>query len=288
MPQQSNRDVPEESDTPVRAPWNREGGDATSFGEWLRQQREIRGLSLREIVDSTKISMRYLEALESDRFERLPAPIFARGFLRQYAQYVGLDSDEVVNFYLQVSEERADEELESPGAELPRTREGGRWLRVAFVLLVLVGVVLLGLGIYFFALQVRDPGVRDEMGPDPETPPMAAPVPRAVPEEVSEPGVVAPPDEQDLEVTLVFTGECWVEARVDGERILSELRVQGESIQLEAERRIELTLGEPANVRVEVNDRPFDLDVPSGRVARGIVIGREDAGLPPLPGEEDR
>src|SRR5436190_15764213 len=87
-------------------PWEGEGG---SFGSWLRQQREIRNINLREISDNTKIAMRYLEALEEDRFEVLPAPIFAKGFLREYAKYVGLDPDEVVNFYLTAEQRRRAE-----------------------------------------------------------------------------------------------------------------------------------------------------------------------------------
>ena len=85
-----------------RPPWApgdpaAEGG---SFGSWLRRQREMREIHLHEIAERTKISLRYLQAMEQDRFELLPAPVFARGFLREYAKYVGLSPDEVVNFYL--------------------------------------------------------------------------------------------------------------------------------------------------------------------------------------------
>ena len=62
-----------------------------SFGTWLRRQREVREIDLREIADSSKVSMSYLRAFEEDRFDVLPAPLFAKGFLRQYARYVGLD-----------------------------------------------------------------------------------------------------------------------------------------------------------------------------------------------------
>ena len=79
-----------------------------SFGSWLRHQREARSVSIREIADNSKISLRYLEALEQDRFDVLPAPVFARGFLREYARVVGLNPDEVVNLYLVAVEERAE------------------------------------------------------------------------------------------------------------------------------------------------------------------------------------
>ena len=93
-------------------PWDK-GADqdaGTSFGTWLRRQREARQISLREIAERTKISLRYLEAMEEDRFETLPAPIFAKGFLREYARYVGLSPDEVVNHYLSVQQAQAVEE----------------------------------------------------------------------------------------------------------------------------------------------------------------------------------
>ena len=60
-----------------------------TFGDWLRRQREVREIGIRDIAERTKISFRYLEAMEADRFDLLPAPVFAKGFLREYARYVG-------------------------------------------------------------------------------------------------------------------------------------------------------------------------------------------------------
>ncbi|HEX2225425.1 MAG TPA: helix-turn-helix transcriptional regulator, partial [Thermoanaerobaculia bacterium] len=98
-------------------PWDKDksaatGPDGGSFGSWLRRQREVRQISLREVADRTKISYRYLEAMEEDRFDVLPAPVFAKGFLREYARYVGLSPDEVVNHYLAVQQPQGGEELE--------------------------------------------------------------------------------------------------------------------------------------------------------------------------------
>src|SRR5512147_2092556 len=70
-----------------------------SLGADLRKQREIRGVTLKEIADATKISKRYLEALEEDKYDTLPAPVFTRGFVREYARYLGLNSEEMVNRY---------------------------------------------------------------------------------------------------------------------------------------------------------------------------------------------
>ena len=92
-----------------------------SFGTWLRRQREVREIGLREIAESTKISIRYLEALEKDRFDVLPAPVFAKGFLREYARFVGLDDEEVVNYYLASQSDAPveEEEASTKGATTP-------------------------------------------------------------------------------------------------------------------------------------------------------------------------
>src|SRR5216683_1868756 len=67
-----------------------------SFGENLRRERELRGIDLREMAEATKISIRFLQALEQDRVDILPGGIFPRAFVRQYAKYLGLDPDRLV------------------------------------------------------------------------------------------------------------------------------------------------------------------------------------------------
>src|SRR5512139_1262453 len=67
-----------------------------SFGDKLRTERELRGVSLREIADGTKISVRFLQALEEDRLDVLPGGIFPRAFVKQYALFLGLDAERTV------------------------------------------------------------------------------------------------------------------------------------------------------------------------------------------------
>lgn len=69
------------------------------LGEQLRRHREQRCLTLEEISNWTKINLSYLEHLEAGRFDCLPAPVFVLGFLKQVAQCVGLDPEEVVSNY---------------------------------------------------------------------------------------------------------------------------------------------------------------------------------------------
>lgn len=69
-------------------------------GERLKRFREERGVSLREIAAVTKVSVRYLEYIEADRHALLPAPVYLRGFLREYAREVGLDPGPTVEAYM--------------------------------------------------------------------------------------------------------------------------------------------------------------------------------------------
>jgi transcriptional regulator with XRE-family HTH domain len=68
----------------------------TLIGDRLRHSRIIRRLTLEDVERDTRISRRYIEALEEERFDVLPAPVYARGFLRSYAGYLGIDATEAV------------------------------------------------------------------------------------------------------------------------------------------------------------------------------------------------
>jgi len=72
---------------------------AGTIGEQLRLAREERGIALREISDQTRISMRYLEAIESDDYKRLPGGIFNRSFVKAYAKCVGFDERQAIDGY---------------------------------------------------------------------------------------------------------------------------------------------------------------------------------------------
>ena len=119
-----------------------EPGAPDTLGGWLREQRLQSGFTLEQVAEETRISRGYLEAIEANRFDVLPAPVYVRGFVRLYARFLAIDPEDAV--------ERLPEDLPTPpGLEpLPglRLREGAgvlprvgrRWL----VLAVLAAVVL--------------------------------------------------------------------------------------------------------------------------------------------------
>jgi curved DNA-binding protein CbpA len=73
---------------------------AVLSGAELRKIREARGVSLRHIASVTKIGLRFLEYLEEDRFAFLPAPVYLRGFLQEYARLVGIDPRRTADAYM--------------------------------------------------------------------------------------------------------------------------------------------------------------------------------------------
>jgi cytoskeletal protein RodZ len=72
---------------------------SSAFGEHLKREREMRGVSLEEISAVTRISTRFLDALENGRWEQLPGGAFNRGFIRATARFLGLDEDSMVSEY---------------------------------------------------------------------------------------------------------------------------------------------------------------------------------------------
>lgn len=117
-----------------------------SFGETLRRERESRRIPLREVSESTKISMRYLEALESNDFRHLPGGVFNKGFVRAYAQFIGVDPDRLIEAYL--VEQAAHGDSAEPHAadrgEPPSIPASGRRTALGIVLVILTCVVLVG------------------------------------------------------------------------------------------------------------------------------------------------
>jgi cytoskeletal protein RodZ len=155
----------------------------TSFGEELRRQRELRQVTLEEIAESTKVNLRFLEALERNEFDLLPGGLFNRGFIRAYATYVGLDPEATVNAYLyQVEEDqeraerRAHRNLDLPRLEPTEAPAKASPFRLPLVA-GLAGVVIVAalLVWWFFPAGETGPAGQPEAGEETaeEAPPAA-------------------------------------------------------------------------------------------------------------------
>ena len=109
------------------------------FGERLKRERELRGVTLDEICVATRISTRFLEALENEEWDRLPGGVFNRGFVRAVARFLGLDEEGFVAEYaVAASNQVAPAETWTPLTAKPQTsRRPLAWLAVVATILIL-------------------------------------------------------------------------------------------------------------------------------------------------------
>lgn len=128
------------------------------FGDNLRRERELRGIALTEISESTKISKRWLKALEDEEFDVLPGGVFNRGFVRAYAHFLGINEEEAVADYITASNEHQPAEdkfpleiHEKPASAAARSRHS-----VVPVLLAVMALVL-AIGGWTFWLKHKSP-----------------------------------------------------------------------------------------------------------------------------------
>ena len=70
-----------------------------NFGSYLKHERELRGITLEAISGTTKIHIRFLRALEDNKFDELPGEVFIKGYIRSYADIIGSDPEETLNVY---------------------------------------------------------------------------------------------------------------------------------------------------------------------------------------------
>jgi len=262
--------------------------ELASFGEELRREREIRGISLKEIADATKISKRFLEAIERNDHKTLPAPVFTRGFVREYARYLGLNADEMVNRYNfgAVGDDRIEqsahlERLTTPQAPpLPGKKQPLKGIPPAYArvdrnVYILIIVVVALAGVSYWALKHRRETRANEerLAAEART---AAPVP---------PPVVAPvqtasaPPEANVPAKLVLsieiTDSSWVKLDADGQSVINDELGRGYHRTVEAKDTFRFrTIGNAAGIVLTLNDLRVPALGREGQVLHDVVLDR--------------
>jgi cytoskeletal protein RodZ len=252
------------------------------FGRKLREARERRGLSLRQIASATKISMLTLEALEKNDIARLPGGIFSRGVVRSYAVEVGLDPEETIQEFM------GQYPQDSVTAGHPTTRrseddgdvESDRRTATTFLRLILVSIPVAAIVVYYGFSGRRAEEVRHALGvqaSEPAAPstPAIAPQPPPADADRDAPAVVAGRaavvrDGQDadrLVVQLKAVQRSWVSAIVDGQRAVQRVFQPGDEQTLDVRRDIVLTAGDGGAITVTLNGAAAKPIGPSGQTA---------------------
>src|SRR3984957_16280707 len=120
---------------------------SSPFGEHLKREREMRGVSLEEISAVTRISTRFLDALENGRWEQLPGGAFNRGFIRATARFLGLDEDSMVSEYALETGNSGDTSANAAAsAALPRDWQS----LIVAIGLVVAAICLIAAGLFSY------------------------------------------------------------------------------------------------------------------------------------------
>ena len=226
--------------------------EAASIGATLKEERESRDLDLRQVREATKITTQNIEALEGDRFDAFPNKVYARAFLRDYANFLGLDSGSLLTRYEEEWGARREAEPVRPA------RSGNAWRALGYALVVTIVLAAVGAGSYVWwtgcerrsrAAQTAA-GERRRAGeekpiPSPQLPPVVV-RPTQPP-----PPTPAVPEKITLDVTALRG--VWVRVRCDGTRAYEAIMPKGASKRFEAKDAIDIRAGMAGAVRLKFN-----------------------------------
>jgi cytoskeleton protein RodZ len=280
-----------------------------SLGAMLRDAREARGLTQREAADSLNLSAHFLEALEAERFEKLPAPTFVRGYLRSYARMLGLTEEDVISRYYAIAgEDRSDPYFAARRDTHERPVEivheyTGQVLAAVFALVVLVILIAL-----WAVWPEEEPEVKGVVeAPEIEVAREVEPLRRELPIEgiqaretvaaspelgypVSEPFV--PEAEPQVTITrrgadiavdaggedtllFMFSEDCWTEVR-DGEdrQIYGDLNRGGQTLELKGKAPFAILVGYSPGVTLRFNGQAVALGPHTRANVATLVLGQ--------------
>lgn len=239
------------------------------FGAALRQARERRGVSLRQIADTTKISVPALDALERNDISRLPGGIFSRAFVRAYAREVGLDAEQTVRDFIEqfpgegpLAAERPSKAWARDERPIDRDNQTARAVGRVFGVILCIGIVVAYLA-WSGRLASWRGGARRQVQPAEATPISPEPTPTPASEPLAPAALpardagVAPAaggiPEGVLRLALAPRGSCWVSVKADGKPIFSGLMNAGETREVDVRGVIWLTVGDAGVFDFSIN-----------------------------------
>ena len=260
-----------------------ENGQA-SVGQVLRDAREAQGVTLENAAIRLHLMQRQIEAMETDDFGSLGQPVFARGFVRNYARLLGLAPEPLLARMEGAPAEPAV--VTHPAAIPPHS-----WLTSPWVILLLLGLLLavvVPVALYWWLNSGTEeeeparpaPVVQPRAVPVPAAP-VAAPASAAVPPAVTPPALPVAPAEPVVPETapaepaqagapaapaasgalhLEFGAEAWVEIKdARGQMLLRKLNPVGSSVDIQGQPPFDMVVGNAAQAKMTYTGRPIDL-----------------------------
>lgn len=235
-----------------------------SIGQELKRERELRGISLREIADYTKINLRFLRALEEDRFDMLPEKFFTRGIIRSYAKYLGLDEQSTLNTYLEglQQQEGAQKEKSEKTDEKEIPKKKNTIVITAIAFLVITALVL----VLYFVFQ------KEEVPPSQPSQPIAS--------QIREEPAVTPPapqikteiEQEEMILDITVQQETWMEIYADGELQYTGIKYPRTQLEFKALKEFLIHLGNAGGIAYSLNGKEGKKLGATGAVIKDIQI----------------
>jgi cytoskeleton protein RodZ len=243
------------------------------FGEHLKREREMRGVSLEEISAATRISTRFLEALENDHWDQLPGGVFNRGFIRSIARFLGLDEDSLVAEYALETKNRVDiGVIPDPPMEMRRN-----WGPAIIAFGLLAGLFAGGWFIYtHYGAQIAARLHRTRSSSSSSSATAPAPPEAVVPAAPREPagGIRAPAaasaPRSPLELKIEAGKSADLKVVADGRSVYDGRVEPGNLMRFDAKDSLEISTSESSALLLELNGQtvaPIGLPGQSGRIS---------------------
>jgi cytoskeleton protein RodZ len=265
-------------------------GEYSSVGEMLRNTREALDLKVKQVAGDLRIEVPYLVALEENDFDEFSAPVFAKGYLKQYALRLGLDDKELLMLYYRQVGTQQIPKLRVQTIETGEDKRQARWLITGSVVVLAVAAVSFW---QFSTLENEMPVIsqvanisdtelaRATLAEEPQIMTVTTltaldPAGQLVMDPVEDPAEVVVPA---LQVEIVFHEDCWavvIDAR--GERLFYGLGRAGARSRFSATPPASFFLGNANGVDILVDNAPYGIPDESrqGNLARFVILESGD------------
>jgi len=243
------------------------------FGERLKREREMREVSMEELTKATRISKRFIEALENEEWEKLPGGVFGHGFVRTIARYLGLDEEAFLGEYDLARSEKMQPAPPKPEERIPSPP---KWIPVAAVAVLLLLVVgLFYAGRYGWQRYAERRATRRASEASLATRPesgasSAAPVDATGSSPASSASAI-----NSLDLSVSTSAATRVRVIADGKLQIDSELPAGETRHFSASEQFEVTAGDSSAVLLELNGQAMP-PVGAPGASGTIVLSQKD------------
>jgi cytoskeleton protein RodZ len=227
-------------------------------GEILRKRREELGRDLREIANDLKIRYDYLQAIEEEDLGKIPAEVYIKGYIQEYAKALHMDPKILMDTYVQQKTPSQAESSETARQDVvPVKKFRAGYLLIALVLIVSAIIVM----------SIISPGHKKNPASPVSKPTVAAnPTPAAA--VAAKKDVVSTPQNSEFVLKIHATGTTWILAVIDKTDTREVLMKPGESVTWHAKKGFSLKIGNAGGVRLEFNGKEIGKLGEEGQVVK--------------------